>query len=492
LAIGPDLEVACSVPGFSPVARPGDGIDLALERAGKALVMGRDYEMRLVSMPGCATETILPPFPQILVAGITYGVTAGGDVLYRVSAEPGRAFLLKQAGKAAVPLKPPADADEAKDWSPILSDDGVAVAWQVSRYEKGLEPEHFVKVRDLATGDERSIRIGSGRQQYELVGANVASGAYALSEFPKKVMVVNDAGETTWGPEAPSAVQYIYDNVRRVAGGWVAWDATQTDDGHYRVQWSTAKAKGQLEYTATRFDSISVDPSGELIAISFDPRDYGRTARHVAIMRTLDGSIVYRRAYPGTKRIRLVFLDSNHLVIDGETGADVLRLPATLAAASAGSALPPVEAHRPNEPATKEAEMLDEVRKLATLLGLNLEKIGADARERILGQWYWQCAMCDAARQKAAADGVAPPGAEVEGVCGTSFWWELRADGSAATRTKDQLHYTIEDDFIEVTGADEHTRIFQLSGNFYIRSGECIFAKLVRGPAVALRERKAE
>ena len=86
--------------------------------------------------------------------------------------------------------------------------------------------------------------------------------------------------------------------------GWVAWDGYR-DTGRYRVAWDIQGAKGLHEIPKGRgITSVSVSPSGRLIAISVTTNlNIGSVRDAVYVLRTSDGREVFRFAVSKTVRI---------------------------------------------------------------------------------------------------------------------------------------------------------------------------------------------
>lgn len=114
-----------------------------------------------------------------------------------------------------------------------------------------------------------------------------------------------------------------------------------------------------------------------------------------------------------------------------------------------------------------EAKLNDYMSRAATVIGAKLEKPSADTAKAILGQWYLQ--------------GVQPD-------CIDGFFWEFQPGGVAVNKNGKTARIEIQENRIVVKDEMLPAAIYQLSGNFYIASYECLLAKLVRGPALTIPE----
>lgn len=319
------LETACSVRDVK-LLEIRSGLDLALERAGKAWVESRDG-FGFLSMPGCKVEIVL----KVALAASDF-VNPGGYVLYQrfksrgaAEGQPEGTFFLSAGAETPIPLEAPKYLKDASEWRPVLSDDAKAVVWLERRSGAADEVEQWLWVRDLATLEDRSIQLVNPEGQLELLSANAGTGLYVMGRSPNEVLVFDESGELRSQPTRPADVTGITSvNFRRFDDGWVAWDDGRTE-GRNALQWSTGRGSGTKQVPNVRFDSVAVDPWANLIAFSTSRLGAQKADEGVYILRVEDGSEMFRRALP-TKLTKLAFLGSDYLAMSTETGIDVLRL----------------------------------------------------------------------------------------------------------------------------------------------------------------------
>jgi hypothetical protein len=445
------LETVCTLERAS-LFHAFSGVDLALERAGRAIVAmsGPDggFELRYLSMPDCRTEPFFGGSPK---PSQTIGhANAVGDVLVDDGSYDSRAHLLKKPGREVVVIDPPADFGKGH-WSPVLSDDG-DVVWIASRIGDDGELETRLVVRDAASGDERSIPLERNRKQVMILGANVARNEFVLSAFPGTVYVVDGSGAVKWGP-VETGVSLVTPNFRRVDEGWVAWDSFENNAV---VRWSTTAGKGERKFPLVHFDAVSVSPSQTRIAVAASLGSRLSDKDVVAILSLPDGKEIFYQTLPMYTRARLAFLDDEHLAVSSGGKVDVLRVPGSMPKRE-GTIAKPIDV---------EERKVSHIRQLGEKLGLQPEKTTPQTAAALVGTWK----LSDV--QPGQGCGMDMP------------FVEIRADGKTyhpETGTPDG-EISIKESYVEIK--DKHTggalMIFPMSGGFYVPSFECMLLELER------------
>ncbi len=317
-------EPACSVAGRQ-VFPARTGVDLPLERAGKALVATeKPFHLAFLSMPECRLEPILDGAARWPIHPIS--VTAGGDVLYDDGSIASKGLLFKRAGGEPQPLLPPPDAGKTV-WRPTLSDDGSSIVWVSVTEGADGQRESRLQIRDLASGSERSIPLASNAEGYEVLAANVSAGEYVLGVRPNKVLVVDGNGAAKSDPTILGAIENVSEAFRRVAGGWIAWDSVRLDNRSVRLQWHTAGGSGEHEFASANIASVSVTTGGKRIAVSAPAASRLVDKGSIVVLDLPEGKVVFQRELPPYSRPSVGFLDDKHLAVSTESRVEVLYVP---------------------------------------------------------------------------------------------------------------------------------------------------------------------
>ncbi len=302
------------------------GIDVAHERAGEAWVaIAEGARMAPIRLPDCAFAAepiVLAPAGSAIDA-----VAPGGAALYRTYRHDGVDHYLRRRGEATpIPVEPPSGV---RYWTPLLSDDGQAVAWLDFRRDAGNRYTHVLLVRRFDGSPDRVIAVDQpANSQLQLMSYDASSGQAVLSRYPDDVLAVNDAGRVVWGPVNVGGIRLSANGFRRVAGGWVAWD-TYREEGRYQVRWSLQAGAGLHEVPKGRsIHSVAVDPNGRYIAVSVGRHlSIGDVQDSVYVLKTADGAEIFRRFLAPYSRSYLAFLGADGLAMSGiENGRSVLRV----------------------------------------------------------------------------------------------------------------------------------------------------------------------
>ncbi|MGH6932921.1 MAG: hypothetical protein ACREEE_10875 [Dongiaceae bacterium] len=279
---------------------------------------GDGTEHLLLDMPDC----VMRPRSQLTLTGgsAIEHVTSAGDVLYRVydkSAETFHHELLAHDGSPPIRLaEPPADPSRSY-WAPLLSADGTALAWLRRVTLADGTRKEVVQTRDIATGSEVTYQTGQPPSaQLELLYYDSRLGEFLFSRYPNSAFAIDGSGQFTWGPFAFDDIEHVGRNVRRVSGGWVAWDAYR-ENGRCRIAWSLPTGSGFRDIPKGRaINSVSATSSGDLIAVSVSRSvSIGRIQDAVFVFRASDGSEVYRRYLPQYTRTPVQFLGTRYLAM---------------------------------------------------------------------------------------------------------------------------------------------------------------------------------
>ncbi len=115
-------------------------------------------------------------------------------------------------------------------------------------------------------------------------------------------------GSVRWGPWNPPGLKAWAGTVRHLEEGWVAWDAYR-DDEPYRLEWSLPSGAGTHQLPrGYGIQSAAVAPTGSYVALSIDGRYSFSMPDAVYVIRTSDGSEVFRKSLPQYNRSQVAFL----------------------------------------------------------------------------------------------------------------------------------------------------------------------------------------
>lgn len=325
-----ELEVVCTVPN-AHIASVHSGVNMNMERAAEVwIILSDDRHYGLLSMPDCQVEL----FKNARAANSFSHVAPGGHILYQQRARESAAtkhLYLNGNLERPLELRPPEDVNS---WTPVLSDDGLAIAWLIGHTTADGKFERRIQIRDLKTGVERFIKLNQPKgAQLTLISFDSSVGEYVFYRYQNEILAVDELGEQRWGPIRPTGTYSVRHSFRRLDSGWVAWDSYRGDSGRSRIVWALPTGHGEYEVPKGRqISSLSVDPAGRFIGVSSSRSvSVGSIDDAVFVLGTRDGSDVYRRRLPQYSRNQMAFLGSEHLAIsrseDGNYRVDVLRMP---------------------------------------------------------------------------------------------------------------------------------------------------------------------
>ena len=294
----------------------GASADLAMERAGEVWTTTADSRRySILSMPDCRLRPV--GIPVIDAGGGVGRGRPGGAALYRTydkATQKTELYVLPANSAAAIHLMPPA---ELPYWDPIVIGGG-DLAW-LDHLRKESDVEPVIRIRRSSDSSERTISLPRGDckcRQYQLLAFDDRSGDLLLSFYPNGLIGVGLDGAVRWGPFTADGLASIGGNLRRVGEGWVVWDSYR-DEGRYRIIWSLPSGSGSREIPKGRsITSVSVNPSGELIAVSTSPSvSLGSIADALFVIKAADGSEIYRRTLPTYSRSNVQFIGNDYLAM---------------------------------------------------------------------------------------------------------------------------------------------------------------------------------
>jgi hypothetical protein len=294
----------------------------------------RDARYALLRLPGCALVDADLPVPAIqpggrvdFSLGFQFAAPGGAATLERtVPATSDRSWWLLRAPSAALlPIEPL----ELAQGSPILSDAADALAW-VERV--GDTPPLGARV--VVRGLEPSAALARieieleplGRASYTLLGVDTVAREVMLWKNDEPILVGFD-GERRDLKFSKGVVKSQPSTYLRTRDGWVAWDAYR-DEGPYQLAWSLTVGSGMHRTNNGRsITSAAVDPPGSFIAISETTTLSIGDARDVVyVIRTSDGSDVFRRYLPRYARSQVVFCEGGLFAYSDLEGTHVLKV----------------------------------------------------------------------------------------------------------------------------------------------------------------------
>jgi hypothetical protein len=327
-----EAEVVCTVEDawLAPIR---SGTRLHLERAAEAWVaFADDRRFGVLTMPDCHVSSL--PGTE---AGMAYSsVAPGGHIVYQPgtgSGDESSLLLMRPGLERPVELPPPLDVEH---WLPVLSDGGEAVGW-IRRHETADGGSEWrMHIRDLTTEAERSVVLEQPpNAQLTLLSFRDDGSEYVFYRYRNELVVLDVEGRAVDEPVRPDGTQGFSHDIRRVEGGWVAWDSYRDDRERARIVWSLPDGAGVHEVPKGRsITSVAVDPTGHLIAVSTTRGvGVGKIDDAVFVFRASDGVETYRRRRPAYSRTQLAFLGSDALALSpgfsAGGGVDVVRLHAT-------------------------------------------------------------------------------------------------------------------------------------------------------------------
>lgn len=295
---------------------------------------GRDA---LLSLPECLTTDAVLPTP---------GKSAEGYLDFFISlqfASPDGVAIVEQVDRRsqqrtwsilprpAGPLQRLAESSDAFETPPILSRRGDAVAYVTTVPGSGPPVLHYVLVRKAApesTVSETDIDLAPfGPASYVVLDVDTEAREVLLWRDSSPFIVSFD-GQPRPVSFEPGDIRAQSSTYIRVGAGWVAWDAYK-DDGAYQIGWSLGGRSGRHRTNRGRaVTSAAVDPTGSYIAVSETTTlSIGKARDVVYVLRTDDGTDVFRRYLPRYSRSQVVFFEGGFFGYSDLDGTHILKIP---------------------------------------------------------------------------------------------------------------------------------------------------------------------
>jgi hypothetical protein len=231
----------------------------------------------------------------------------------------------------AAPLQRLAESSDTFENPPILSRRADAVAYVTTVPGSGPPVLHHVLVRKATTGSmvsDTDIDLAPfGPASYAVLDVDTEAREVLLWRDDSPLIVSFD-GQTRPVAFEPGDIRAQSSTYIRVGDGWVAWDAYK-EDGSYQIGWSLGGRSGRHRTNRGRaVTSAAVDPTGSYIAISETTTlSIGKARDVVYVLRTDDGSNVFRRYLPRYSRSQVVFFDNGFFGYSDPDGTHILKIP---------------------------------------------------------------------------------------------------------------------------------------------------------------------
>jgi hypothetical protein len=295
-----------------------------------------DARYALLRLPDCVVVDASLPVPTVqpggrvdFMLGFQFSAPGGAATLERLTPNTSERSWWLLTGPSG-PLKP-IEQPELVEGAPILSDTADAVAWvqQVAGSRPPVLERVIVRALQPSSSlDSIDIELTPfGSASYTLLGVDTVARE-AILWRDNQPLVVGFDGHRREPSFTPGAIRAQASTYLRHRDGWVAWDAYR-DEGPYQLSWSLAAGSGTRRTNKGRsITSAAVDPSGRLIAMSESTTlNIGNARDVVYVIRTNDGTEVFRVYLPRYARSQVVFFDGGFLGYSDFAGTHVLKIP---------------------------------------------------------------------------------------------------------------------------------------------------------------------
>ena len=228
------------------------------------------------------------------------------------------------------PLQRLGESSATFAYPPILSRRGDAAAYVTTVVGSGPPVLNHVVVRKVAAGappSETDIDLAPfGPATYVLLAVDTEAREVLLWRNDRPFIVSFD-GQTRPVSFEPGDIRAQSSTYIRVGDGWVAWDAYK-DDGPYQIGWSLGGRSGRhLTNRGRAVTSAAVDATGAYIAISETTTlSIGKASDVVYVLRTDNGTDVFRRFLPRYSRSEVVFFDGGFFGYSDLEGTHILKI----------------------------------------------------------------------------------------------------------------------------------------------------------------------
>jgi hypothetical protein len=245
-------------------------------------------------------------------------VLPDGSVVFSAIDRPSgapRFWVVSRGSADAVPLLAPSGHG---GHPPLVSAERASVAWLV-RHDAGSFQVLLSEIgADASTLFSHNLLADTTPTLLDL---NMATHELIFARDLDEIASVQLDGVVNWGPVSAANVAAQPDTVRRIDGQWLRWDAYR-EEGPYLLRWSTRHGDGGHQMPLGRsITAAALDPAGEYVAASTTTSlNIGSIDDAVFVLRTRDGTPVWRKAIGRYTRSQVAFLGTDYFVFsDVET-----------------------------------------------------------------------------------------------------------------------------------------------------------------------------
>ncbi len=307
-----DLAEACTVPGYYLAAVRTSPYPRLAESQEAWIAEKNTQTLSLLRMPGCAVEPINLQWSN--VSPDIAHAAAGGLAVYSLLKRPTGErswWYLPGPNLSPIAIEPRAEREPAH---PVLSHDGRWVGWLSRHGKPGSDTGAQVTIEAPGSGETKTIEIEPlPNGGLRLLSIDTAVEELTFEHGYRSLLRIGFDGVVRWGPLRANGVEASGYSMLLAEGGWVAWDSYK-ERGSYVMEWSFGENSGNHRIPRGRSaSSVAVSPSGRFIALSVDTNlNIGDIPDSVYVLRTSDGSEVFRRYLPTYSRSQVAFFADEH------------------------------------------------------------------------------------------------------------------------------------------------------------------------------------
>ena len=306
----------------------------ALRPATVAWAQRSDGRFVLVRPAACAAVEVNLPVPTVqpgghldFMLGPVFATADGATLFERTEGGPGtRSWWLFSADRQRFERL---DLPPAQQATPVLSDDGDAVAWieTVGHEERPASARLHLRSIEPSAPDHPVDLAPLGAATYVVAAYDRAGGAIWLWRDDRFV-VINPDGHLLRQTEPASTIRPQLQTWVMTAGGALQWDAYR-DDEPYWLAWKTSEGAGRSRVPLGRsITSAALETAGRFVAVSTTTSvSVGSVRDAVYVFSARDGSEIFRRYSPTYTRSSVRFFDGGLFAYSDLAGTHVLRLP---------------------------------------------------------------------------------------------------------------------------------------------------------------------